>query len=131
MKNSLKMLLVAGALALSLGGCTAFQNLAGNSPVAADAIKGAQVAITTYADVYQPAVIAYGNLPACPAATLCRDPATHAKLKAVDLAVSKSIAAGQAVLEGSVADTGQITAMLQAIMSAEAAIAAARVSVSN
>lgn len=128
MKHSIKMLIVAGALALtSLGGCAAIQNAAGNSPVAADAIKGAQVAIATYADIYQPAVIAYGNLPVCPTAALCRDPAVHAKLKAIDKATVTSIEAAQAVLRGNLTDAGQITTAMQAILNAENQIVAAGV----
>lgn len=127
----MKKLIALGALvgALTLGGCAWLQQQAGDSPAAADALKAAQVAITTYADVYQPAVLAYGQLPACPHPTpsgsVCRDPAVHAKLKAVDLAASRSIEAARAVLEGSLTDSGQITAMIQSIGSAETAIAAA------
>lgn len=119
-------LAAASILALSLGACQALQQ--SNSSAANDAIKAAQVAITTYADIYQPAVIAYGNLPVCNGSTpVCRDQAVHAKLKAVDLAASTAIEAARKVMETNVSDAGQITAAVQAIINAETTIAQAGV----
>lgn len=123
--KSLYRLMAAGALALSLGACSTIQN----SAVGDDAIKATQVAITTYADIYQPAVLTYGNLPLCQpsAPPLCRDPVVHAKLKAVDLAASTAIDAARQVLNANVQDAGQLTAALQAIINAETTIAQAGV----
>lgn len=104
--------------ALALCGCS----LIPDNATTADAKKAVQAALTTYADVYQPAVIAYGNLPVCPSAPICHDKLVYAKLAAADSAVTKSITAAQAVLEGSASDTGQLTAALTAIQAAEATI---------
>lgn len=110
------------AVGLLMGGCALFSGPAGQ-----DALKGAQAAITTYVDVYQPAILAYGQLPVCgsaPVVVLCHDKAVYAKLKAVDLAATKSIVAAQAVIEGSTSDTGtEISDALSAISAAERAIA--------
>lgn len=105
---------------LALGGCV-------TDSVSQDAIGAAQATITAYADIYQPAVLAYGRLPVCPQAVLCHDAATFGKLKAIDAAVTQSITAAQSVLEGKTADSGQISAALTAIQSAEATIASSGV----
>lgn len=106
--------------ALAISGCALFPD----SPATADAKRAVQVALTAYADVYQPAVLVYGRLPACPAATaVCHDSAVLAKLKAADLAVTASIVAAQGVLDGTATDTGQLTAALTAIQQAEVQIA--------
>jgi hypothetical protein len=124
MKHALKMLVLAGSLALSLGACAALQKA--SPDVASDAIRATQVAITTYADVYQPAVIAYGNLPVCDGSTpICRDQAVHAKMKALDLAASTAIEAARKVMATNVGDSGELTAAIQAIMNAETTIAPA------
>jgi len=124
MKHALKMLALAGSLALSLGACALLQKT--NPDVASDAIRATQVAITTYADVYQPAVIAYGNLPVCNGSTpICRDQALHAKMKAADLAASTAIETARKVMNTNVGDGGELTAAIQAIISAETTIAQA------
>lgn len=117
-----KLLLIAAAAAL-LCGCQAIQGTIGGDATK-DAMKASQVAITTYADIYQPAVIFYGHLPACPDAIICKDANTLQNLKAVDLAATTSIIAAQEVLEGKAKDTGQITAAVLAIAQAEQTIAA-------
>lgn len=119
----MKRLFLIAATAALLCGCQAIQGSIGDNATK-DAMKAAQVAITTYADIYQPAVIAYGQLPECPAATFCRETAIFNKLKGADLAVTTSIVAAQEVLEGKAKDTGQITAAILAIGAAEQAIAA-------
>lgn len=111
---------VFAAACLAMTGCAALQG----STTGADAIKASQVTLTAYADVYQPAVIVYGHLPACPGATLCKDAAVLAKLKAADATATATIVAAQAVLEGSATDTGQLAVAVQAIQAAEVAIAA-------
>lgn len=122
----MKRLLAVLALTAALGGCTTLQGVIG-STATQDALQAARITITTYADIYQPAVIAYGRLPACGSAgapVLCKDAAVFAKLKAADLAVTKSVTAAQGVLEGTATDAGQITAAINAITQAEATIAA-------
>lgn len=121
----MKRMLFAAALAgmALLGGCA----LLPDNATTADAKQAVQVALTTYADVYQPAVIAYGKLPACPNPTpsgsICHSVALYAKLAAADAAVTKSIVAAQAVLEGTATDTGQLLNALTAIQNAEVSIA--------
>ena len=130
MRISTKIAALTVAIAtIELGACSALQNLAGNSPAANDALIGVQAVLTTYADVFQPAIITYGRLPVCPnptpSGTVCHDPAVLAKMKAADAAATKAIVSAQAVLEGSTADAGQITAAMQAVAAAEATISAA------
>lgn len=116
----MKLLRIGAALALlAIGACTTAQT----DSVKGSALKATQVALTTYADVFQPAVLAYGRLPACPQAVLCKDPATITKLKAADLAVSSTLEAARPVLDGGQADAGQLANALQAIAQAEATIA--------
>jgi hypothetical protein len=125
--------LLAAALAMSLTGCGTtlggmFQSTAGTATTQ-DALKAAQVTLTTYRDVYQVGLIAYLNLPHCPQAFLvaCRDDTKVPKLLAVDKAATASIVAAQKVLEGNLTDTGQLSAMVQAVTAAETAIAGAGV----
>lgn len=107
---------IALAFALALSGCA-------SSAPSNDLRRGFAVAAATYADVFQPAVIAYGNLPACPAAVLCRNPATHAKLKAVDLAAVRTIEAARASARAADFDAAKVSAAIVAIAEAESAIA--------
>lgn len=108
---------------LAVGGCAGLQRDAdAGSTAASTSLKATQLAMTTYADVYQPAVLYYGSLPACPAATLCRDTAIHAKLKAADLAVTKAVSLAADVTSGKVVDTGQLLGVIEAIQSAEVTI---------
>lgn len=106
--------------ASSLGGCAYLQgSTAGN-----DALQGTKLALTTYADVYQPAVITYGHLLPCPAATIiCKDEATLANLKSYDAKATAAIVAAQAVLEGNLTDAGQLADAMAKIQAAETAIA--------
>jgi hypothetical protein len=122
----MRRIAILATAAFLLCGCTTLQGLIG--PTASqDALQAARITITTYADIYQPAVIAYGHLPVCgaPEATmLCKNPVIFAQLKAADLAVATSLKAAQAVLEGTLSDSGQITSAISAIQQAEASIAA-------
>lgn len=119
----MKKLLFAGlalaGLLVALSGCA----LLPDNATTADAKKAVQVALTTYADVYQPALLSYGRLPPCPAQGLCHDTVVFAKLAAADKVVTTSIIAAQGVLEGTTADTGQLVAALTAIQQAEIAFA--------
>lgn len=112
--------LILPLVAVVLSGCALLQGSAAGN----DALKATQLALTTYVDVYQPAVIAYGTLPACPGAVLCKNPATLKKLQAVDAAAVATITAAKGVLEGTVTDGGQIAQAQQAISIAEQQIAA-------
>ena len=125
--------LLASALAISLAGCGTtlgglFQSTAGTATTQ-DALKAAQLTLTTYRDVYQTGLIAYLDLPHCPQAFLvaCRDDTKVPTLLAVDKAATSSIVAAQKVLEGSVTDTGQLEAMVASVQTAEQAIAASGV----
>lgn len=113
--------LILPLIAVVLSGCALFQGSAAGN----DALKATKLALTTYADVYQPAVIAYGSLPACPGAVLCKNAATLTKMKAVDAAAVATITAAQGVLEGKSTDSGQLAQAQQAISVAEQQIAAA------
>lgn len=112
----MKRLIAIFAL-VALAGC------ATNSP---DVKQAARIAITTYADIYQPAVLTYGKLPNCEpqvVSFICKDPAVLVKLKAADLAVTNSIVAAQPILDGRAIDAGELTAAISAIMQAQSTIA--------
>jgi hypothetical protein len=115
--------LAVGLALLALGGCTLLQGVVGDSATAKDALRGVQASLATYADVYQPAVLAYGHLPPCPYVGLCKDAAVLAQLKEADLKATAAIVAARSVLEGKADSTGQITAALATIQGAEAQIA--------
>lgn len=116
----MKLLRIGVALALlAIGACTTAQT----DGVKGSALKATQVALTTYADVFQPAVLAYGHLPDCPQAIICKTRDTLNKMKAADLAVSSTLEAARPVLNGGKSDTGQLANALQAIAQAEATIA--------
>ncbi len=91
-----------------------------------DAVRGSYIAINAYADVYQPAVLMYGQLPPCGpnAPKLCHDKDVYADLKAADLAATKSILAARAVLSGKSSVTGtELSDAMTAIGAAEMRIA--------
>lgn len=90
-----------------------------------DAVRSAQIAITTYVDVYQPAVLAYGRLPQCgpSAPVICHDIFVYADLKAADLATTKSILAARAVISGKPGAGTELSEALAAISAAERSIA--------
>jgi hypothetical protein len=123
-ENNMKRFALIAAAALMLCGCQTIQSAIG-STASTDALQASKAAIATYADVYQPAVIAYGRLPTCPAALLCKDTNVFRNLEVANLAVIKSIVAAQAMLEGTATDSGQIAAAFQAVAQVEASIAAA------
>lgn len=112
----MKRMLACAVLGLAMLATSACALLPDNS-VTADAKLGVQVALTTYSKVYQPALIAYGRLPACPQPTplLCHDVAVFADLAAADAAVVASVKVAQQVMRGDVADTNNY---LQAVMNA-------------
>jgi len=118
-------LLPAAALAVSLGGCS----LIPDSAITKDAKLAVASALTSYADIYQPAVLAYGRLPICPDPTpsgsICHDQLILAKLKAIDLATTSTIVTAKGVLDGSSSDTGtELTNAINAITAAQSQITA-------
>jgi hypothetical protein len=85
-------------------------------------LVAAKASLEVYTDVYQQAVIDYGTLPPCPTATICHDVGVYSQLKAIDAGVTAAISTAQPVLDGKVGDTGQLTALLDKIVSAETSI---------
>lgn len=120
----MKKFLAVALMGVMLSGCSAIQSVVGTG-VATDAVQSAKYALTTYVDIYQPAVIAYGGLPDCGTGpVLCKDRSILDKLKAADAAAVKSIVAANDVLNGGKIDAGEISAAISAIQQAEATIAA-------
>lgn len=122
------------AAALMLASVSACQTSSGPGPgpvigvgnaAVEDAMKATKVVLTGYVDIYQPAVIAYGSLPDCPAATLCRDRAVLDKLKAADAAAMAVLQTAMNVIDGKTQDSGgDVQRALSAIQAAEVQIAA-------
>lgn len=112
----------AAMLALSLSGCALWSELTG-SDTAASARAAASVVLATYRDTYQPALLVYGKMPTCSATVTssCKDAATWAKLKAIDLAAETTIEGVRSVLAG----TDTSTETVNKIEAATAAITAA------
>lgn len=85
----------------------------------------ARAAITTYVDVYQPAVIAYGHLPVCGSfgsGSICHDLKVYADLKAADAAATKSIVAANDIIGGGGSEN-DLDAAIAAVVAAERIIA--------
>lgn len=116
----MKRLFTAAVLALCLAGCTSF-----SADTATDGKRAVQAALVAYTGIYQPAVIEYGRLPDCPATPLCRDRALFAKLAAADQVVRTSANVANPVLHGDVPNTGQLTALINAITNAQTQVARA------
>lgn len=120
----MKRMLIAAALAgmALLGGCA----LLPDSSVTADAKKAVVVALTTYTQVYQPVVIAYGHLPVCPvqAPQLCHDRDLFAKLAAADAVVNTTAKAAKTVMDQNVGDPNALQNVVTAIQTAQLQIAA-------
>lgn len=85
--------------------------------------NASNMALTTYGDVFQPALIIYGRLPDCPKATICKERAPLDKMKALDAKAVAAISAARPVLNGSTIDKGELGKALAAIAEAQAAIA--------
>lgn len=119
MKVLFRTALGAALLAISLSACAMLPD----NSVTADAKKGVQVALTTYTQIYQPAVIAYGRLPLCPAALLCHDKAVFAKLAAADAAVNSAATAAKTVMDQNVGDPNALQNVVSAIQTAQLQIA--------
>lgn len=121
MKRSLLGMLGGAILALSLGACAMLPD----NSTTADAKKGVQVALTTYTQIYQPAVIAYGRLPLCPAAVLCHDKEVFAQLAAADAVVNVAADAARKVMTENYNDPNALSRVVAAIQDAQLKIAQA------
>lgn len=112
-------------LAVSLGGCALIENVGG---VDQGARRAAKIALTSYADFVQPAVLTYGGWPYCDPAPkpLCRSRVWWPKIKDYDAKAALSVAAAQAVLESHGSDQGKIDQALTDIDAVVAAFKAAK-----
>jgi hypothetical protein len=131
MFKKIAAIMAVGMLAFALSGCALWSELTG-SDTTASARAAASVVLATYRDTYQPALLVYGKLPTCSAivATSCKDAATWAKLKAVDLATETTIEGVRSLLAGTDTSTdtvSKIEAATAAIQSAITKIKAAGV----
>lgn len=127
--NKLRNLLSAAAMSLALAGCASMGATPTGAPptvgtVQADAVKAAKAVVTLYADLYQPAVLAYGRLPDCPGATLCKDRAILNRLKAADLVASTAIEKARPILDGLASGSGiEIQDAVKGVQAAESLVA--------
>lgn len=122
-------LCTAGVLFFFLSGCSLWASLTGDDQAASER-AAAYTVLTTYADTYQPAVIAYGQLPTCSDSIKygCKTSATLSRLIAIDKSVATTAVALQTILENSknrdATDTRQtVVSDTQAIEAAIAEIA--------
>jgi hypothetical protein len=78
----IRKIIIACAVALSLGGCAEFQKLQnGFALVTGPIVTPQQVVIAINAfDAVEATATNYLHLPRCPSASICRDPAITAKL---------------------------------------------------
>ncbi len=117
--------LAASTIAVMLAACALLQPLNADG----EARRAAKVTLTAY-EATQQAILIYARLPACEApaavAPLCRDAKLWAKIKTVEVAATKAIAAATPVLNGDEADAGQLVAALIAIESVKSAITEAQ-----
>lgn len=122
--KTLKAFALIGLMAVALSGCAALQNAVGEG-VVADGKKAAVAALTTYADVYQPAVIFYGRLPDCPAAPVCKERAVLTQMQAADRVAVRAINDAKVIIDGASSGTsaGQLAALQTALANAQLIIA--------
>jgi predicted small lipoprotein YifL len=113
--------LAAAYLAAALTACALLQPLDADD----EARRAAKITLTAY-EATQQAILIYGRLPACetPAAIapLCRNAKLWTKIKTVEAAATKAIAAATPVLNGTKLDEGELLAALIAIGDVKAAI---------
>jgi hypothetical protein len=113
--------LAAAYLAVAFTACALLQPLGHDG----EARRAAKVTLTAY-EATQRAILIYGRLPTCDAQAgavrFCKDAATWAKIKIVEAAATKAIAAATPVLNGAEADAGQLVAALIAIEEVKAAV---------
>lgn len=117
-----KRIAMIAAAGLMLVGCASIDQALNSS----DARKATLVALTTYGDIYQPAVIAYGRLPDCQpeVVRICKERPVLENLKTADAAVSSAVDAAADVLSGKVYDPATIQKVRDAIAKAQTAIGA-------
>lgn len=117
--------LTASCVAVGLSACALLQPLGHDD----DARRAAMVTLTAY-EATQQAILIYGRLPTCDAEAgiirLCKDRVTWTRIKTVEAAATKAIAAATPVLNGSEADGGQLVAALIAIEDVKSAVVAAQ-----
>jgi uncharacterized protein (UPF0548 family) len=93
-----------------------------------EARRAARVTLTAY-EATQQAILIYGRLPTCDveagAVRFCKHAALWGKIKTVEAAATKAIAAATPVLNGTQADSGQLVAALIAIESVKHALSEA------
>ena len=117
--------LAAAYIAAALAACALL------APVGQDttARRTAKVTLTAY-EATQQAILIYGRLPTCDAQAgairLCKDRTLWTKIKAVEAAATKAIAAATPVLNGTEPDAGQLIAALVAIEEVKAAVTQAQ-----
>ena len=113
--------IAAAYLAVALTACALLQPLGKDD----DARRTAKVTLTAY-EATQRAILIYGRLPTCDAEAgavrFCKDANVWTKIKTVEAAATKAIAAATPVLNGAEADTGQLVAALIAIEEVRAAV---------
>ncbi len=118
--------LAAAYLAAALTACALLQPLDADD----EARRTAKITLTAY-EATQQAILIYGRLPACetPAAIapLCRNARLWTKIKTVEAAATKAIAAATPVLNGAKLDEGELLAALIAIGDVKAAIEEAQI----
>lgn len=122
MFRKLAVVMTAGALALGLSACSLWSTLTGDDS-AASARAAAYTVLASYADTYQPAVIAYGKLQTCSdtVTTACKTEATLSALKSIDKKATAAVTALHTVLANASDDddtTATITADTEAIQTA-------------
>jgi uncharacterized protein (UPF0548 family) len=113
--------LAAAYVAAALSACALLQPLNADG----EARRAAKITLTAY-EATQQAILIYGRLPACDAEAgvirLCRSAKLWMKIKAVEAAATKAIAAATPVLNGTKLDEGELVAALIAIGEVKAAI---------
>ena len=117
--------LMASCLAVGLTACALLQPLGHDD----EARRAAKVTLTAY-EATQQAILIYGRLPTCDVEAdfvrLCKNRATWTRIKTVEAAATKAIAAAAPVLNGSEVDAGQLLAALVAIEDVKAAVVTAQ-----
>jgi hypothetical protein len=99
-----------------------------------EARRAAKVTLAAY-ETTQQAILIYGRLPTCDEEAgfvhLCKDRETWIKIKIVEAAATKAIAAATPVLNGSEVDAGQLVAALAAIEDVKGAVKDAQTKLSE
>lgn len=117
--------LAAAYIAAALTACALLQPLHADG----EARRAAKITLTAY-EATQQAILIYARLPVCDAGAgvvrLCRNAKLWTKIKTVEAAATKSIAAATPVLNGTKLDEGELLAALIAIGDVKAAIAEAQ-----